>query len=64
MYVCHLVTLKANPKSFLPQLSYLWFAGNDEMEKEMETQGLGVRTNGKENGNYSNGLYRHCSSDP
>ena len=41
------------------------------MEKKMETTmmviwglGLGFRRNGKENGNYSNGLERDCDKDP
>ena len=39
--------------------SYLWLAGNEGMEKKIETgiRGLGFRRNGKDNGKYCHGLY-------
>ena len=48
--------------------TYLWVAGNEGMEKNMETIiiriGLGFRKNGKENGNYENAVYRDNYKDP
>ena len=39
-------------------MTYLWVAGNEGMEKNMETttMGVGFRRNGKESGNNHNGL--------
>ena len=46
-----------------------WLAGNEGMEKNMETTimgyiGLGFRRNGKANGNYYNALYSDHYKDP
>ena len=45
--------------------SYLWLAGNEGMEKKIETGilGLGFRRNGKDNGKYCQGLYSSFFSD-